>query len=153
MPPTTKYWRTSPGTIGSRSASLGRSSLLLLNSRFILNLPDEELASLERICFQVEQAYVQCVPYKGRLLMQNTDIGFTKTLFEKKTPNSPPYLSRNFPQCYFTPARCSTNGATITSKHSTHSCSTRPECLYAAQSCSTIPGRRCERLVLARLVN
>lgn len=27
-------------------------------SRFILNLPDEELASLERICFQVEQAYV-----------------------------------------------------------------------------------------------
>jgi hypothetical protein len=25
-------------------------------SRFILNLPDEELASLERICFQVEQA-------------------------------------------------------------------------------------------------
>lgn len=28
------------------------------SSRFILNLPDEELASLERICFQVEQAYV-----------------------------------------------------------------------------------------------
>lgn len=27
------------------------------HSRFILNLPDEELASLERICFQVEQAY------------------------------------------------------------------------------------------------
>jgi Dcp2, box A domain len=25
-------------------------------SRFILNLPDEELSSLERICFQVEQA-------------------------------------------------------------------------------------------------
>ncbi|TFY78991.1 hypothetical protein EWM64_g5020, partial [Hericium alpestre] len=28
-----------------------------LTSRFILNLPDEELASLERICFQVEQAH------------------------------------------------------------------------------------------------
>ncbi|KAK2461923.1 hypothetical protein APHAL10511_006386 [Amanita phalloides] len=28
-----------------------------LSSRFILNLPDEELASLERICFQVEQAH------------------------------------------------------------------------------------------------
>jgi hypothetical protein len=28
-----------------------------VRSRFILNLPDEELASLERICFQVEQAY------------------------------------------------------------------------------------------------
>ncbi|KAF9526492.1 Dcp2, box A domain-containing protein [Crepidotus variabilis] len=28
-----------------------------LSSRFILNLPDEELNSLERICFQVEQAH------------------------------------------------------------------------------------------------
>ncbi|TDL28424.1 DCP2-domain-containing protein [Rickenella mellea] len=28
-----------------------------LSSRFILNLPDEELASVERICFQVEQAH------------------------------------------------------------------------------------------------
>ncbi|EGO04384.1 hypothetical protein SERLA73DRAFT_43715 [Serpula lacrymans var. lacrymans S7.3] len=28
-----------------------------LSSRFILNLPEEELASLERICFQVEQAH------------------------------------------------------------------------------------------------
>jgi len=28
-----------------------------LSSRFILNLPDEELSSLERICFQVEQAH------------------------------------------------------------------------------------------------
>ncbi|KAI9512600.1 pyrophosphatase DCP2 [Russula earlei] len=28
-----------------------------LSSRFILNLPDNELASLERICFQVEQAH------------------------------------------------------------------------------------------------
>ncbi|KAH6917393.1 DCP2-domain-containing protein [Coprinopsis sp. MPI-PUGE-AT-0042] len=28
-----------------------------LTSRFILNLPDEELTSLERICFQVEQAH------------------------------------------------------------------------------------------------
>ena len=30
--------------------------LLLWRSRFLLNLPDEELSSLERICFQVEQA-------------------------------------------------------------------------------------------------
>ncbi|KAI0655103.1 Dcp2, box A domain-containing protein [Cubamyces menziesii] len=28
-----------------------------LSSRFILNLPDEELASVERVCFQVEQAH------------------------------------------------------------------------------------------------
>ncbi|KAI6136628.1 hypothetical protein F5141DRAFT_1208952 [Pisolithus sp. B1] len=28
-----------------------------LSSRFLLNLPEEELSSLERICFQVEQAH------------------------------------------------------------------------------------------------
>jgi len=39
-----------------------RISLTRYLSRFILNLPDEELASLERICFQVEQAYV---PFTG----------------------------------------------------------------------------------------
>ena len=33
-----------------------------LFSRFILNLPDEELSSLERVCFQVEQAYVPIQP-------------------------------------------------------------------------------------------
>jgi mRNA-decapping enzyme subunit 2 len=45
----------------SRCGIMIRSRLkfgLLSFSRFILNLPDEELASLERICFQVEQAYV-----------------------------------------------------------------------------------------------
>jgi mRNA-decapping enzyme subunit 2 len=31
-------------------------------SRFILNLPDGELTSLERICFQVEQAYGRSHP-------------------------------------------------------------------------------------------
>lgn len=35
---------------------LSISFILLPRSRFILNLPDEELSSLERICFQVEQA-------------------------------------------------------------------------------------------------
>jgi mRNA-decapping enzyme subunit 2 len=30
--------------------------LLTPKSRFLLNLPEEELSSLERICFQVEQA-------------------------------------------------------------------------------------------------
>lgn len=27
------------------------------SSRFIINVPDEELASVERICFQIEQAH------------------------------------------------------------------------------------------------
>ena len=29
---------------------------LTITSRFVLNLPEEELASVERVCFQVEQA-------------------------------------------------------------------------------------------------
>ena len=33
-------------------------SSCLFSSRFILNLPDSELDSLERVCFQVEQALV-----------------------------------------------------------------------------------------------
>lgn len=32
------------------------------SSRFILNLPEEELASVERVCFQVEQALVVSLP-------------------------------------------------------------------------------------------
>ena len=43
----------------SRCVSPSLSSLpavLTIDSRFILNLPEEELASVERVCFQVEQA-------------------------------------------------------------------------------------------------
>jgi hypothetical protein len=29
----------------------------LIFSRFIINVPEEELASVERICFQIEQAH------------------------------------------------------------------------------------------------
>lgn len=29
----------------------------MLQSRFIINIPDEELSSIERICFQIEQAH------------------------------------------------------------------------------------------------
>ncbi|KZT65159.1 DCP2-domain-containing protein [Daedalea quercina L-15889] len=39
-------------------AHLSREEVLEeLSSRFILNLPDEELASVERVCFQMEQAH------------------------------------------------------------------------------------------------
>ncbi|EMD42104.1 hypothetical protein CERSUDRAFT_110648 [Gelatoporia subvermispora B] len=39
-------------------ADLSREEVLEeLSSRFILNLPEEELASVERVCFQVEQAH------------------------------------------------------------------------------------------------
>lgn len=41
----------------SAYASLSFADVLEdLSSRFIVNLPAEELASIERICFQVEQA-------------------------------------------------------------------------------------------------
>lgn len=33
------------------------TSTLASSSRFIINVPDEELASVERICFQIEQAH------------------------------------------------------------------------------------------------
>ena len=47
--------KTSPGW--SLPVSDEFSTLnLLMDSRFILNLPEVELASLERVCFQVEQA-------------------------------------------------------------------------------------------------
>ena len=39
------------------SSSSGQDAYISL-SRFILNLPDGELDSLERVCFQVEQASV-----------------------------------------------------------------------------------------------
>ncbi|PCH33658.1 DCP2-domain-containing protein [Wolfiporia cocos MD-104 SS10] len=53
---------SAPPASGSQSsvqyAHFSREEVLEeLSSRFILNLPDEELASLERVCFQVEQAH------------------------------------------------------------------------------------------------
>ncbi|KAH9937712.1 uncharacterized protein B0H18DRAFT_971937 [Fomitopsis serialis] len=51
-----------PTATGSQSsvqyAHLSREEVLEeLSSRFVLNLPDEELASVERVCFQMEQAH------------------------------------------------------------------------------------------------
>lgn len=53
-------------------------------SRFILNLPDEELTSLERICFQVEQAYGSVWLSLILLAQVLAGTGSTKTLSEKK---------------------------------------------------------------------
>ena len=39
-----------------------------LSSRFIVNLPQEELESEERVCFQIEQA---CVVVRGSRCAQN----------------------------------------------------------------------------------
>jgi hypothetical protein len=50
-----KFLRTFPGMSTLTTRHVNSHAVF---SRFILNLPDEELASLERICFQVEQACV-----------------------------------------------------------------------------------------------
>ena len=132
---------------------LSRSALIQLlfgcyqsvPSRFILNLPDNELASLERICFQVEQAYDPSYPnlaHGVRNLSFLSDIGTMKILSERKIPNSHHYISKNSQRCFSMPVLSLNDGEVITTVHSTISCDTRPECPSAAQSCSTTPGIR-----------
>lgn len=132
---------------------LSRSALIQLlfgcyqsvPSRFILNLPDNELASLERICFQVEQAYDPSYPnltHGVRNLSFLSDIGTMKILSERKIPNSHHYISKNSQKCFSMPVLSLNDGEVITTVHSTISCDTRPECPSAAQSCSTTPGIR-----------
>lgn len=60
-------------------------------SRFILNLPDGELGSLERVCFQVEQALVQSSLAVDHVLspFPPPDTGIMKTLSENKTQVCP----------------------------------------------------------------
>lgn len=60
--PTNDRWRSSRRAFQVCFVGVADSHCLtgtcLSCSRFILNLPDEELASAERVCFQVEQASV-----------------------------------------------------------------------------------------------
>ncbi|KZT44377.1 DCP2-domain-containing protein [Sistotremastrum suecicum HHB10207 ss-3] len=68
MPPSTSKPPLLPADISTSSSSKSTSQFSFkdatydevledLSSRFILNLPDEELSSIERVCFQVEQAH------------------------------------------------------------------------------------------------
>lgn len=123
-------------------ASLLTLTEILFLSRFILNLPDEELASLERICFQVEQAYVVSVARIVLVLFVCLDIGFMRISFASRTQHSLHYPSRNFLLCSFMHVHFSTSGATTTRMPSIYSCNTRLECLCVAQSCWTILGIR-----------
>lgn len=52
--PEQRFSKISPGALFSTLPYMGL--YLFSCSRFILNLPQEELASVERVCFQVEQA-------------------------------------------------------------------------------------------------
>ena len=57
-----------------------REELENLSCRFIVNLPANELASIERIGFQVEQAYVDA---------SDAGIGSTWTFCARSTPSCP----------------------------------------------------------------
>ncbi|PPQ80829.1 hypothetical protein CVT25_001954 [Psilocybe cyanescens] len=59
-----------------------------LSSRFILNLPDEELASLERLCFQVEQAGL-------------TSHWFYEDFIREENNNLPSYNLKRFSETLF----------------------------------------------------
>jgi hypothetical protein len=85
MPRRRRCWRTYQGR--ASLISVLHWSLIYSLSRFILNLPDEELNSLERLCFQVEQA---CVPIYESVWVDidfssPLVIGSTKISSEKKT--------------------------------------------------------------------
>jgi len=124
----------------------------LLPSRFILNLPESELSSVERVCFQVEQA---CVPHfvmcGWSLISSSTVIGSTRISSEKQTPSSPHYHSRSFLKPSSVPAPFCTAGAPISKSPSTTSCNTKPEFLSAVRSCWTTHGRRYVDQDFARL--
>lgn len=70
------------------SLILHHTADLIPISRFILNLPEEELASVERVCFQVEQALVSSTVHFTRPLNLFSVIGTTRTSFASKTPPS-----------------------------------------------------------------
>jgi hypothetical protein len=54
------------------------------NSRFIINVPSEELASIERICFQIEQAH-----------------WFYEDFVREERPNFPSFSLKNFSALFF----------------------------------------------------
>lgn len=114
----------------------GISKLTVSCSRFILNLPEEEFESLERLCFQVEQAYVGTMDH-----LQTTSepslsgIGSMKTLSESRIQDFHRFHSRSSPRCCFVPVHFFTISVTTTNEPSASLCSIRPEYLSAELSC------------------
>ena len=105
-------------------------------SRFILNLPESELSSVERVCFQVEQAWVPFFVKCGWLLIPpSTVIGSTRISSESRIPSSPHYHSRSFPKSSSAHVPFYTGGALISRSLSTTSCNTKPGFLSAVRLC------------------
>lgn len=73
---------------------------LTMSSRFILNLPEAELTSVERVCFQVEQASVTLPPCATfNYSHPRTVIGTTRISSVNRTPTSSHHIrSRHFPK-------------------------------------------------------
>lgn len=74
-------------------------------SRFILNLPEEELASLERVCFQVEQASVYARVYQmaSSLNLENTyrHWYYEDFIREQNPAKFPSYSLKTFSEALF----------------------------------------------------
>jgi mRNA-decapping enzyme subunit 2 len=79
-----------------------RKALLIFFSRFIINLPEEERSSFERLGFQVEQAfwfyddfYRPTYPHLPRLTLRS----FGQVLLQRYPPLIAPF-GRNFDKLY-----------------------------------------------------
>lgn len=94
----TRFSRTCPGV--SPSLVIYHTAALNPISRFILNLPEEELASVERVCFQVEQASVPPSIHPDSSSKPLSSVtGTTKTSSASKIPPSSHHIhSRPFPK-------------------------------------------------------
>lgn len=75
-------------------------------SRFILNLPEEELVSVERICFQVEQAYVDSQPKREGYPKQSCPVvtGTMRTSSARRSLHFLAWRSRHSLATSFAPA-------------------------------------------------
>ena len=71
-----------------------RNSSIL--SRFILNLPDEELASVERVCFQVEQASVAPPLQPHIILIISPSHWFYEDFIRERNPKLPSLPLKKF---------------------------------------------------------
>ena len=77
--------------------------ILNVSSRFILNLPEEELASVERVCFQVEQASVDLPFYTQTFIDRpNHSHWYYEDFIREQNPSKfPSYTLKTFSEALF----------------------------------------------------
>lgn len=116
-------------------------------SRFILNLPEEELVSFERISFQVEQAYVYLTSNRCSLLLitnmaLNSATGITRISSGKRSRAFHRWHSRPSPAISSTPVRYYNTGLLTTIKLSRSSSIIKRPYPYVGSLCWIQRGRR-----------